>query len=201
MHRSGADGERRMTADSAANTGTVDKGPISAAKVRGDGVKPGLREAVFPQDQEPTRRRRRLTALAWTFAAVVVGAAVGLLRVHGGAGVFQTIWAEDGTYFYSDALGRPGVGTIVRPLHGYFVVFERMLATPARYVPVKWGPALLSIEAAAVTALLAVIVYQASRAHLRSTIGRLVAAVPVVAAPVGENVLTTNADNLATLQF
>lgn len=155
---------------------------------------------LFPADREHANGRRWASVTAGA-AALVGGTVVGLVRVHGGPGVFQTIWAEDGTYFYSDALGRPVLPTIFRPLHGYFQFFDRLLAVPTRYVPLRWGPAVLSVEAAVVTALMAVIVYLASRAHVRGTLARLLVAAPVLAPPVGENLLTTTADNVATLQF
>jgi hypothetical protein len=132
---------------------------------------------------------------------VVVGAAVSLGRVGAGPGVLQTIWAEDGTYFLSDALNRPVLETIFRPLHGYYLVVPRLAAIPAGLVPLEWGPAVLSIEAAILAALLALFVYVASGSHLETVLGRLVAAAPIVMVPIGENVQTATANNVATIQF
>jgi hypothetical protein len=133
--------------------------------------------------------------------AVVVGAVISLGRVPYGPGVLNTIWAEDGANFLTDALNRNPVANIVRPLNGYFVVVPRLLAIPASLVPVGLGPAVLSIEAALVTGLMAVGVYVASRAHLEHPLARLVAAVPVVAVPVAANVAAEASNNVATLQF
>jgi hypothetical protein len=160
----------------------------------------GWRDALFPADQ-PGPGPRRLVAWLWALAAVVVGAGISLGRTGSGAGIFQTIWAEDGTYFYSDALGRPVLTTIVRPLQGYFVMYSRLLAAPTRLVPLEWGPPLLTTEAALSAGVLAVAVYAASRTHLRTVLGRLIAAAPIVAVPVGENFAATTANNVATLQF
>jgi hypothetical protein len=89
----------------------------------------------------------------------------------------------------------------VRPLAGYYVELGRILAVPAAHGPLEWGPAMMTVEAGVVTALFALAVYVASRPHLRTIPGRLVAATPVLAVPVGENVAATTADNVATLQF
>ncbi len=160
-----------------------------------------LLTGAFPVDAAPARPMRRLVAAAWVVAAVIAGAAASLGRTRGGPGVLETIWAEDGTYFYSDALGRPALSTIVRPLAGYYLTAARLLAVPSRFVPLEWGPAVLSVEAAIVTALLAVVVYLASGAHVRTTVGRLVVAAPLVVTPVGENLLSTTANDVAPMQF
>jgi hypothetical protein len=130
--------------------------------------------------------------------AVVVGAAISLLGVNR---PLDTVWAEDGTYFYTDVLNRPGLATFVRPLAGYYVELGRALALPARYVPLEWGPAVMTVEAGIVTAVFALAVFAASRPHLRTVPGRLVAAAPMLAVPVGETLAATTADNVATLQF
>jgi hypothetical protein len=154
---------------------------------------------LFPDDPTPFPRGR--WAIVAGVAFVVVGAAVSLGRVGAGPGVLQTIWAEDGTYFLSDALNRPVLETIFRPLHGYYLVVPRLAAIPAGLVPLEWGPAVLSIEAAILAALLALFVYVASRSHLQTVLGRLVAAAPILAVPVGENVMAATANNVATIQF
>jgi hypothetical protein len=137
----------------------------------------------------------------WGVLAVVVGALISLGRVPGGPGVLDTIWAEDGSDFLTDALNRNVFRTVVRPLNGYFVVVPRLLALPASWAPIGWGPAVLTIEAALVTGLMALAVYAASRAYLRHPLARLIAAVPVLAVPVGENIAAGTSNNVATLQF
>jgi hypothetical protein len=154
---------------------------------------------LFPDDPTPAPRGR--WAILAGVAFVAVGAAVSLGRVGAGPGVLQTIWAEDGTYFLSDALNRPVLETIFRPVNGYYLVVPRLAAIPAGLVPLEWGPAVLSMEAAILTALLALLVYVASRSHLQTVLGRLVAAAPILAVPVGENVMAATANNVATLQF
>ena len=129
---------------------------------------------------------------------MIIGTLITLARVDR---PFTTIWAEDGTYSYTDALNRPALSTLVRPLAGYYLTVSRLLALPARYVPVTWGPAVLTTGAALFTGLLAVAVFAASRDQVRTTLGQLIVSVPVLAVPVGENLYATNTDNVATLQF
>lgn len=134
-------------------------------------------------------------------AAIVVGAVVSLGRVPGGPGVLDTIWAEDGSDLLTDVLGRNPYLAIFRPLNGYFIVVPRILAIPAGLVPIGWAPTVLTIEAALATGAMAVAVYAASRALLRYRLASLIAAVPVLAAPAGENLAAAVANNVATLQF
>ena len=141
--------------------------------------------AIFPAE-EPRPGLRQWWH--WAVLAVVVGAVISLGRVPSGPGVLNTIWAEDGSDFLADALNRNTFKAIVRPINGYFVIVPRLLAVPACLVPIGWGPAVLTIEAALLTGLMAVAVYVASRTYLRHPLARLIAAVPVLAVPVAENV-------------
>jgi hypothetical protein len=156
-----------------------------------------LIRGLFPQDPA----RRDLSRWWWMAAAVLAGAAASLGRVPYGPGVLDTIWAEDGAVFLTDALYDNEFKVILRPHNGYFVLATRVLAIPASWAPIEWGPAVLSVEAALVTGLMAVGVYLASHQHLPHPLARLIAAVPVVAVPVGENVAAAASNNVATLQF
>ena len=154
--------------------------------------------AIFPLD-----RPRPGLAVRWHWAvlAVLAGTVISLCRVASGPGVLNTVWAEDGSDFLADALNGNPYQVILKPHNGYFVVIPRILAIPASLVPIEAGPAVLSTEAALVTAVMAVAVYVASRAQLRHRLARLIAAAPVLAVPVGENVAAATANNVATLQF
>jgi hypothetical protein len=153
---------------------------------------------IFPLDRPPPGIAGRWY---WAVLAVLVGALISLGRVPSGSGVLNTIWAEDGSNFLTDALNRNPYQALLRPLNGYFVMGPRILAIPASLVALEWSPAVLTIEAALISGLMAVAVYLASRAHLRHRLARLVAAVPVLVVPVGENVAAATANNVATLQF
>jgi hypothetical protein len=138
--------------------------------------------------------------VALAAAAVLVGAGISLGRI-GGPGPFNSIFAEDASNFLNDAINHGPLRAIFTPFNGYYHIGPRLLAEVASHAPLAWAPAVLSVEAALVTSLVAVGVYIASAGHLRSTAARLLVAVPVVAMPVAENVAATATNNVATLQF
>ena len=150
----------------------------------------------------PAAARQPVTArnVGLGVLAVIAGAALSLGRI-GGPGPFDSIWAEDAQDFLTDALTKPGAQAVFTPLNGYFVIGPRLLAEVASAFPVAWAPAVLSTEAALVTALVALGVYVASGGYLRHPLSRLLLSVPVVVAPVAENHFATCTNNLATGQF
>lgn len=187
------DGHRPAGARSPGRSGAGTAGSSTARRTWREWV-----GTLFPQD--PAR-----PGLAhwwyWPAIAVVVGAWVSLARVPYGPGVLNTIWAEDGSNFLSDALNRNQLKSILRPINGYFAMVPRALALPASWVPLEWSAAVLTAEAALVTGLMAVAVYLASRQHLRNPLARLIASAPILASPVGENIAAAASNNVATLQF
>jgi hypothetical protein len=158
------------------------------------GWRPRLRRSVFPElaAERPTTRKVVLAV-----AAVIAGTAVALARTKG-HGAFDSMWAEDGSEFYSVALNGHLWNNVFRGINGYFVVLCRLIAEVAAAAPIGWGPFMMSTGAALVTAVFALSVYVASRAHLRSAPLRLLVAVPVVACPTGT---LSTVNNVATLQF
>lgn len=146
-----------------------------------------------------TRARVGLAALA-----VLAGTGLGLTRTKG-PGALNSVWAEDGKNFLSDALNRGPLDAITTPFNGYFHLLPRVLAELAALAPVGWAAAVMSTSAALVAALLAVMVYAAAGPHTRSVLVRLLVAVPLVIAPVGQGGLGGTGgsviNNLATLQF
>jgi hypothetical protein len=133
-------------------------------------------------------------------AAVVLGAGISLGRV-GGPGPFNTIFAEDGNNLLTDALNLDPYHAIRRPVNGYFLVGSRVLTEVAALFPVAWAPAVMNIEAALVTAVMALAVFVASAGAFRSTAARLLVSVPVIVMPLAENQAATTSNSLATLQF
>jgi hypothetical protein len=123
----------------------------------------------------------------WLAVAVVATAAVAsLLRVTG-TGALQSIWQEDGNDLLTAAYYRTGIKTIVDPMNGYYLVGARLLGALAALFPVSWAAAVLSISAALVLGLMALLVYIASGAHFSSTLARVMVTVPLLIAPVAEN--------------
>lgn len=128
--------------------------------------------------------------------AVVAGTGISLFRTNG-EGPFNSIWAEDGTNFLTDALNKSVWDTFTTPINGAYYLLPRLLTEVAKPFGVAWMPAVMSIEAALVTAVLALLVYLASAVHLGSVLPRLVVTLPVVAGAIYGSV----PNNVATLQF
>ncbi|WP_426505856.1 hypothetical protein ACPPVO_48680 [Dactylosporangium sp. McL0621] len=118
----------------------------------------------------------------------------GRARPHPGAGALDSIWAEDGQNFLTDALNRPWYEAILTPFNGYFHVVARICWAGIALFPVEWAAALNAVLDAAISSLLGLAVHGAARSRL----DRLPAAVIGVAAalPMG---FVPNA--LAQLQF
>jgi hypothetical protein len=132
-----------------------------------------------------------LTRLSWrgvtiAGAAVVAGTLLGLARVPG-VGSLDTVWAEDGEIFLNERMHLGFRHALVTSYAGYYHLVPRLLAAVTAALPPGWAAAAFAIEASLVTALLAVFVYVASAAHLRSRLARvLVAAVAVLVPAAGE---------------
>lgn len=168
------------TATAVEHTGQGPTAPIARSG-------PAVRLAgLFPQAiAVPLGRRGVLLAAL----VVATGAAVSLART-GGTGALQSIWEEDARDILNDALTMSGAKAVLRPLVGYFVIGPRLLGELATLFPLRWAAAVLSISSALITALLALLVYIASRAHVASRWVRVLFAAPMLAAPVAENNLS-----------
>jgi hypothetical protein len=136
-------------------------------------------------------------ALTVAGAAVALGTAVGLGR-NRGPGALNTVWAEDGSILLTDALNGSTWKALTTPLNGYYITAPRLFGEVASWVPVKWASVVMSFEAALAAALIALLVYVASGAHLRDPVLRVIVSAPVVVAPVGA-LFTPH--HLVTLQF
>ncbi len=131
---------------------------------------------------------------------VVVGTAVSLARTAG-TGPFQTIFEEDGHFLLQFALFRPAWYDLFRPFVGYFQVLPRLMADVATVLPISWAAAVMSIEAAVVTALLTLAVYVASGAHFPHRLARLLVSAPMLFSATAENNVAEIYNRPATVQF
>jgi hypothetical protein len=131
---------------------------------------------------------------------VVVGAALSLARTTG-TGPLQSVWEEDARDVLTDALTLPTVEALAKPVAGYHVLVPRLLGELATLFPLSWAAAVLSVSAAIITALLAVLVYVASGPHLRHPLARLLVSAPVITAPVAENVVAEVYNRPVCLHF
>ena len=109
---------------------------------------------------------------------------------------WQTMWAEDGAVYGTDALGIPLWRTVARGYGGYVQIVPRLLALPGSVVPISSLAATFAVEAAAVTALIALFVYRSTEGWVEDWRLRVVVALMTALVPAAY--LETNA-NLANL--
>ncbi|GAA0721068.1 hypothetical protein Drose_07325 [Dactylosporangium roseum] len=154
----------------------------------------------------PPRGRGRSIAL--TTAAVVAGTAASLLR-QPGPGALNTIWAEDGEIFLTQAV-RDGAGAFTTSYAGYYHLVARIVAAVAAVLPAAWAGAVLAAGAALITTVFAVAVYHLSGEYLSSnppptgrrlrrltsTLPRLVVSVPVAVLPMAQGDVLNSPANL-----
>lgn len=96
-----------------------------------------------------------------------LGTVLQLLR-QPGVPAWDTVLAEDGGIFLTDALQRPGAGVLVQPYEGYLHVVPRLLAAAAAVLPLQAAAVALSGGAALVVSLLCLWIWSASRAVLQT---------------------------------
>jgi hypothetical protein len=132
-------------------------------------------DAVFvPAVRRPLRWSTvGLGALAVTFAVLI-----SVLRY--GINAVDTIWAEDGAVFLTDAANLSFADTVLTPYAGYRHVLPRLAAGFVLLFPVAWLAMAVSVTAAAVNAGLGLVVYHASGALRTPILRAAVAAVAVV---------------------
>jgi hypothetical protein len=151
-------------------------------------------EQIFPTvPASPVTRQQVIV----TVGLVLFGVAY-LLGRGRPPGVLDSIYAEDGANFLSDAANRPFVEALTRSMNGYYHLYGRLLAEVTTAFPVSWWAPINTTMAVFSTLGLALLVYVASSAHLRHPYLRLLAAAPVVLQYVAHGAAV---DNVATLQF
>lgn len=145
-------------------------------------------------------KRSSLDALPRLMRVVAFGAALAVVAVlhlvrQRGVPVWNSLWAEDGRVFLSDAL-RDFHGTFFAQNGGYVHVVPRLIAGIIALLPVREAAAGMAIGAAIVIALVAGFVYLASAEMVGSRVIRLALAGAVVFVPVPGNELLANTTNL-----
>ena len=144
------------------------------------------------------RNRARVTSRAARIAVPVVAVtAATLLHLvrQRGVPVWNSLWAEDGRVFLSDAL-RNFPGTFFAENGGYVHVVPRSIAGIVAQLPVRDAAAGMAVGAALVIALVAAFVYLASTEVFRSRLARLGLAAAVVFLPIPGSELLANTTNL-----
>ncbi len=128
-------------------------------------------------------RPLRWSSVGLGTGAVLAGTAVSLLR-QPGVGPLDTVWAEDGQIFLSAAVNNGPLDAVATSYAGYYHLVPRLLAQLVSYLPPELAAAGLAIGAAVCTALIALFVFVASGAHLRSTLSRLLVSAVVIVMPL-----------------
>ena len=120
----------------------------------------------------------------WLGAGVFVAAGM-FVQLFRSAGQHNTdtIWAEDGAIFASDAYTMPAAKTLLRGYAGYAQFLPRVLALGVRVVPVASLARYEATVAAATWALLALFVHRSTAGWIRSPWLRWLLAALVVASP------------------
>ena len=127
--------------------------------------------------------------------AVLCGATLLHLARQRGVPVWNSLWAEDGRVFLSDAI-RDFPGTLLDQNGGYIHVVPRLVGGVVAALPVADAAAGMAVVASAVIALIGGFVYVASAEVLRSKSTRLALAASVVLVPIPGSELLANATNL-----
>ncbi|MGQ0679429.1 MAG: hypothetical protein ACT4OM_07220 [Actinomycetota bacterium] len=113
-----------------------------------------------------------------------------------GAGALNTLYAEDGAVFLAQALDTTPLDNLTRTYAGYLHVVPRMLGEAAAAGPLEVADSVLSGGAALCVALMSVIVFTASAAHLRSRTIRLALASSMILLPTAQVEVFNNVANL-----
>jgi hypothetical protein len=118
-------------------------------------------------------------------AAVAAGTALSLYR-NPGVGALDTTVMEDASVFLADQVNHGFLSALATPYSGYFHLLPRLLVGVAAVFPPDLAAAVMSVEAALVTTLLAVMVYFASAGLLHHRVQRLLVSVPMVVMPLAQ---------------
>jgi hypothetical protein len=156
---------------------------------------PSLPRTSAPAPQ-PDRTARPLPVRAGVLLAfLVVGTAVQLVRTPG-LPAWNSLGAEDGGIFYTDALNDPLVTTIGRAYEGYLHVVPRLIAAFASLLPVRDAAVVINGFGALVVALLAAYVWAVASDVLPSRWGRGLLVLLMLVLPTAGWELNASINNL-----
>ena len=144
---------------------------------------------------EAPRSRRVTSAHVAIFAAAFVILVVVQLARMWPTKPLNTIWEEDGYIFLSDALRWGFFHALATPYSGYLNTVTRLVAAPTSVLPLSWYAPVMAVSGAAIVAGSALLVWQASAAHIAHPLLRGVLAAMVVLVPV------TGVESLANVTF
>jgi hypothetical protein len=138
-------------------------------------------------------RRRWLAALLYA-VLFVVGAVATLYRTNPVS--WNMLWAEDGKEFLLDAYTGSFLENLFHPYAGYMHLVPRLVAEPiSAFVPIEWAGLWFTIAASLVWSVVALLVFDFARGHVRSTAIRVVLWAMVITIPIGGLEVSANIAN------
>lgn len=159
---------------------------------------PGTSAQVLPPRADttvqPPRERRpplAVAAAAWVLLAVLLQI---LRSAH--TPVWDSIWSEDGRFFYSEARAEPGWTLLFRPTQGYVQVVPRFLAWIAAQFSTVHAALAISLLATLTAALLSLYVFIATEEVLPQRWQRYAVAALVVLSPAAAYEVNGTINNL-----
>ncbi len=153
---------------------------------------------LFPP-AAPANLPAPVVALGYVLGTAVL--ALLALSRQSGLAATRTMWAEDGSVFYSQAVGRPFWSALVTSYNGYEQLVPRLGAELARLVPVLDAPVVAAWGGALGLAVLALAVFHMARGHLPSAAARGVLVLCMVLLPVAVVEMLDNFVNLPWWMF
>lgn len=128
-------------------------------------------------------------------AGFVLLAIIPILR-QSGVPAWNTVWAEDGKVFYQLALTSSVPKALVAIYAGYPQLFPRIMAEMATLLPVKDLAPYMTFSGAVLLSAIALLVFHASRGHLKSPLTRVILAAAMVFLPLATGELLDNVVNI-----
>jgi hypothetical protein len=122
-------------------------------------------------------------------------AVVALLR-QAGVPATQTLWAEDGLIFYSQALAHSFWRTLITAYNGYDQLVPRLVVQLAKVAPIADVSTVVALSGAGGLAALGCLVFHMSRGHIASPALRGLLVAAMVALPLANVEMLDNLVNL-----
>ncbi|MGC8626264.1 MAG: hypothetical protein ACP5VR_01710 [Acidimicrobiales bacterium] len=152
-----------------------------------------LAEALFPEAPGRTPWPRPL--VAGGYALGLAGLASTALLRQTGVPATQTMWAEDGVVFYSDAMARSLWWSLGAAYNGYGQLFPRLAVQLVHLAPLRDASTVIALCGAASLALLGCLVFHMARGHIPSPALRAVLVAAMVLLPVASVEMLDNLVN------
>ena len=149
-----------------------------------------LDRALFPDALFPPRITSRRALVGAGIAALCI--AIQLTRMWSSVPL-DSIWAEDGGTWLTNAMTRGFLDTLTTTWNGYLQTSSRLVAEPVAQLPVAWFAPAMALCGAAIVTGCAFLVWRASAGHienpyLRAALAAMVVLLPVVGVESLDNV-------------